>query len=164
MEEACSLVQTIIAGQSSNLTESLATRLPNVRVLSARAIVASEGSLLPKRPYRLVINSFQPASRLRDLSQPRAYVDQAIGATARLLEDVDPRHCLKVLYTSSASVYGDAVNCSEAMLVSARDLHSGLKVANEQLVRGVCAARGIDATIARLFNLYGGRDTFSVVA
>lgn len=156
---------TLVVGRSSNLSTRLAATLDDCLLVSARHLtVDSLAATLPDREYQVVINSFQPSARLRDLSDPVRYVDLSLGVTARVLQALVGTRCLKVVYTSSASVYGNNVSCSESDPSQAGDLHSGLKVANEHLVRGFCQDQGIDATVARLFNMYGAEDTFSVVA
>jgi len=156
---------TVVVGRSSNLSEGLAAAIPDCQLVSARALTRERlAATVPRSNFRVVVNSFQPASRLRDLSDPVGYVDLSLGVTARVLETVAGRGCAKVVYTSSASVYGNSVSCRETDRSRAGDLHSGLKVANEHLVREFCEREGIDCTIVRLFNMYGGRDGFSVVA
>jgi UDP-glucose 4-epimerase len=158
-------VLTLVVGRSSNLSTRLASSLGECILVSARGLTpASLAALIPPDDYRVVINSFQPSARLGDLSDPVAFVDLSLGVTARVLEAVAGTRCVKLVYTSSASVYGNNVSCAEDAPCQAGDLHSGLKVANENLVRGFCTEQGIDATVARLFNMYGGEDNFSVVA
>lgn len=156
---------TLVIGRSSNLSARLAASLGECRLVSARELTSdSLTASIPDADYRVVINSFQPAARLRDLSDPVGFVDLSLGVTARVLQAVVGTRCVKLVYTSSASVYGNNVSCTEVDPCQAGDLHSGLKVANENLVRGFCESQGIDATVARLFNMYGGQDHFSVVA
>lgn len=44
------------------------------------------------------------------------------------------------------------------------NLHASLKVANEKLVEKFCIENSIDYTIARIFNMYGGDDNFSIIS
>lgn len=156
---------TVVIGRRSNLSQRLATLDSSVRLVSAEAVLSGNGpKLWPDEPFRLVINSFQPASRLRDFSQPTTYVQRAILATAMALESLPGSACTKVVYASSASVYGDDVDCLEDTRPKASDLHSGLKIANEKMIGGFCELLDIDFTVVRLFNMYGGNDEFSVVA
>jgi UDP-glucose 4-epimerase len=156
---------TLIVGRASNLSERLSTKLQHCIRIPARNLTQGRlAPLLPDREYRLVINSFQPATQLQDLSNPVDYVDLSIGVTARVLDAIAGTSCTKIIYTSSASVYGDNVDCKESSLPCATELHSGLKLANEQLVARACQNLGIDSTIVRLFNMYGGQDRFSVIA
>jgi nucleoside-diphosphate-sugar epimerase len=156
---------TLILGRASNLTQVLHPVVPDAVVVSARELMT--GARLPLasgEPCSVIINAFQPATALRDVSDPVGYVERAIGVTAKLLEALREHRVAKVIYTSSASVYGDSVACRETDRTSASGLHAGLKLAAESLVRQVCEARGVDFTIARLFNMYGGDDQFSVLS
>ena len=158
---------TVVVGENSNLSQRLAARLPDCRLISARTLgsPADVRRAIPRdREYSLVINSFRTAPQLWDVSDPVDYMDLSLGLTARLLEAIVGTPCRKVVYTSSASVYGDDVHCREEGQARAGDLHSALKLANEQLVLRFCGLHRIDATIARLFNMYGGADRFSVVS
>ena len=158
---------TVVVGENSNLSRRLAARLPDCRLVSARTLGSPDEvrrALPGDREYSLVVNSFRAAPQLWDVRDPIDYVDLSLGLTARLLEAVVETPCRKVLYTSSASVYGDDVRCREGERPRAGDLHSGLKLANEQLVLRFCALHRIDATVARLFNMFGGTDRFSVVS
>ena len=158
-------MRTVIVGRSSNLSKGLSAALPGSILLSARELATVDiASMLPREPFMLVMNHFQPAAQLRDLSDPTAYVDLALRTTARLLDSIVGRNCRKVLYTSSAAVYGDNVACREDDVPQAANLHAALKATNEHLVRSVCADQGVDCTVVRLFNLYGGQDGFSIVA
>jgi len=158
-------VKTVIVGRSSNLSVGLAATLPEPVLLSARQLASVDvRSVLPREPFVLVMNHFQPASRLNDLTSPTSYLQLALTTTARLLEGIADHDCRKVLYTSSAAVYGDNVACREDDIPRAPNLHAALKASNEHLVRSFCADRGLDHTVVRLFNLYGGEDQFSIVA
>lgn len=110
------------------------------------------------------MNHFQPAIALRDVSDPESFVAQSIGATATMLAWLADRPVTKVIYTSSAAVYGDSVECREADRPRAAGLHAGLKVANEDLVTRFGVEHGWSVSVARLFNLYGGDDGFSVIS
>ena len=112
----------------------------------------------------MIVNAFQPAARLGDFSEPVEYVERSLLVIARLLEGLENYNISKIIYTSSASVYGNSSDCCESDRLSADGLHAGLKVAAESLIRAVCEARGINFTIARVFNMYGGVDHFSIIS
>ena len=158
-------MQTLIIGRSSNLSTRLAEAIDSAVLISARELL--DGADLPissDTPCRLVLNNFQAARSLGDLSDPECYVGLSIGVTARLVAALSSLCVRKVIYTSSAAVYGDNVECRETDRPRAAGLHAGLKMANEALVAGVCERLGIDCTLVRLFNMYGGDDRFSVIS
>jgi len=41
---------------------------------------------------------------------------------------------------------------------------ASLKIANEELIKKFCMEHNIDYTIARVFNMYGGDDKFSIIS
>jgi len=155
-------MKTLIIGRRSNLSAALHSALSeSERVASAEVLSGLE---LPDGPFRVVINAFQPATQLRNFDDPRAYIERGIGVTARLLETLRGSDVQRVVYTSSASVYGDNIHCSEDDPARPTDLHASLKLANEHLVRNVCRGLGVPHTVARVFNMVGGEDRFSIVS
>jgi UDP-glucose 4-epimerase len=54
--------------------------------------------------------------------------------------------------------------CNENDELKPMNLHASLKVANEKLVEKFCIENSIDYTIARIFNMYGGDDNFSIIS
>jgi UDP-glucose 4-epimerase len=155
----------VVVGRESNLSRRLAALLPDTVLVSARGLASVDvRTVLPEGPFVLVLNQFQPATALTDLRSPEGYLELALRTTARLLEALPDLDCRKVLYTSSAAVYGDDVACREEAVPRITTLHASLKISNEYLVRDVCRSHGVDHTVVRLFNLYGGDDRFSIVA
>ena len=158
-------MRTLIVGQHSNLTQGLAAAWPHAVPWSSRALLeGADLPLSPSDPLRVVINAFQPARQLQDVSDPVGYVARAIGATAQLLAQLEAYDVRRILYTSSAAVYGDNVECREGDRPRAAGLHASLKAANEDLVYRVGRLREIPTTVVRLFNMYGGHDEFSIVS
>ena len=111
----------------------------------------------------VIINAFQPANQLSDFSDPVEYLNQSLGVLARTMEWAKFSQCSRLIYTSSAVVYGNNADCKEDDAVQTNGLHGAFKVAAEQLVAGFSQSYGIDYTIVRPFNLYGGEDHFSVI-
>lgn len=154
----------VIVGERSNLSRALHAARPSARLVSGTHVLSGGAVASADGPVRLVLNAFQPAVALRDIGDPAAYVERAIGVTARVLGALTDLDVERLIYTSSASVYGDNILCSESDPARPLDLHASLKLANEHLVRTVCTTRGVRFTIARVFNMYGGDDRFSVVS
>jgi UDP-glucose 4-epimerase len=155
-------MKTLIIGRRSNLSAALNAALPGSERVASSDVL--EGLSLPKEPFRVVINAFQPATQLRNLDDPRSYVEQGIGVTAKLLDGLRGSAVEHIIYTSSASVYGDNIHCSEDDPARPTDLHASLKLANEHLVRNVCRGLAVPHTVARVFNMVGGADRFSIVS
>ena len=158
----------IIVGKRSNLSNHLLESLDDAMVISSSQVIKALSRLdwgqIDK--VNLILNQFQPATRLNDLSNPVEYIDNAISTTANILmfiKDKSPK-VNKIVYTSSSSVYGNNESCVEIDAAQPLSLHATLKLANEKLISQFCTVENIDYTIARVFNMYGGNDKFSIVS
>lgn len=162
------MYKTIIIGKSSNLTQFLIKSLNNVESISSRELATDHKSLVNLKEERIniIFNNFQPAVMLNDISNPEKYIINSIGITSRVLNYCKQNDILinKIIYTSSSSVYGNNILCNENDELKPMNLHASLKVANEKLVEKFCSDNSIDYTIARVFNMYGGDDRFSIVS
>ncbi len=72
----------------------------------------------------------------------------------------------RFVFPSTGLVYGDALGrpAVETDPVREVNMYAATKIAAESLVRAYCASYGLDATIVRLSNVYGGhKDTETVV-
>ncbi|MDB4115492.1 NAD-dependent epimerase/dehydratase family protein [Planktomarina sp.] len=158
----------IIIGKRSNLSEKLAFFIDDVVLISSGSISHELDAIdwLNVKETNLIFNQFQPSNRLNDLSRPVDYINNSILSTAIALEYFSKKHISlnKVIYTSSSSVYGSNEACRESDLINPLSLHSALKVTNERLVSKYCQDMNVDYTLARVFNMYGGRDKFSIVS
>ena len=158
----------IIFGKRSNLTQQLLSVLDNSLVISSGDIVKELNAIdwQLHSEVNLILNQFQPARKLHNLDSPIDYINNAIGSTAKILEFFKSKSVSinKMIYTSSSSVYGDNKSCHENDAPAPASLHATLKLANEKLVVKFCQDMGIDYTIARIFNMYGKGDNFSIIS
>ena len=159
---------TIVIGKNSNLSNNLIGKLNNSTVVSSRDIM-SDVNVLSKykdQEINLIFNNFQPAIKLNEMVNAEEYTMNCIGVTSKILN-----YCLtgnikmnKIIYTSTAAVYGDNKCSVETDELKPSSLHASLKVSNEKLIEKFCVDNKIDYTIVRLFNMYGGNDEFSVIS
>lgn len=160
-------MKNIIIGKSSNLSNYLSTVLSSSDVLSSREILNSLDNVFDKyknQKINLILNCFQPATKINDFSNPYEYINNSIVVTSKILSLLKGLDINKIIYTSSSSVYGDNPYCKETDLLSPLNLHASLKVANEKMIEKYCMDNKINYHIIRLFNMYGGNDTFSVIS
>ena len=160
--------KTIVIGKHSNLSNHLVDKLNNATVVSSRDIM-SDVNILSKykdQEINLIFNNFQPAIKLNEMVNAEEYTMNCIGVTSKILN-----YCLtgnikinKIIYTSSAAVYGDNKCSVETDELKPSSLHASLKVSNEKLIEKFCVDNKIDYTIVRLFNMYGGNDEFSIIS
>lgn len=151
-----------IIGKRSNLSKALSLILENSILVSTEDVINKKIEL--QKDSVVILNNFQQAVRLNDLSYPSEYVNSSILSTAKLLELAQKNKPAKIVYTSSASVYGNNIYCRESDQLEPRSLHAALKVANEKLIEQFCKNSNIDLTITRVFNMYGRDDSFSVIS
>ena len=157
----------LVIGKRSNLSNRLYRKLNNVFLISSEDVFA-EGDLFrnyKECPITLILNIFQPATKLNDMRDPVKYIQNSILGTAKVLSQIDSSVQLnKIIYTSSASVYGNNNFCTEGDYLVPLSFQASLKLANEKMIEMFCTENHIDYTIARVFNMYGGNDNFSIVS
>ena len=152
----------VIVGARSNLTQAIQNK-SDATVISTGEMLNPDSSISVAKNLPVIINAFQPATQLSDLSDPVTYLERSLMVLARSLNWARSAHCSRLIYTSSAVVYGNNSDSREDDAVQIHGLHSALKVAAEQLVVSYATESGFDYTIVRLFNLFGGQDQFSVI-
>ena len=157
---------TIIIGKNSNLSRHLIGKLNNSLVISSRDILSDINVLSKYKNQRvnLIFNNFQPAEKLNKMTNTEEYIMNSIGVTSKVLNYFIGANINKIIYTSSSSVYGSNIFCTETDEIKPLSLHASLKVSNENMIKVFCLNENINYTIVRLFNMYGGFDKFSIVS
>jgi UDP-glucose 4-epimerase len=158
----------LIFGARSNLSVQLSKHIDNC-VLISTASVLDDNKYLQQynnKKIKIIINSFYPATKLNDALEPVKYIENSLLILAKIFEQISlfSLHIDKIIYTSSASVYGNNNYCSENDSLLPLSLHSSLKISSEKFCEKFCKENNIDFTIARVFNMYGGNDSFSIIS
>ena len=161
--------KVFIIGKGSNLSSFLSKKIINSKLISSREILTNieELNVLKDNlPINIIFNNFQPATKLNEFFNLENYVVNSILTTSKVLDFIKNNQIIvnKIIYTSSSSVYGNNILCNENDELKPMNLHASLKVANEKLVEKFCIENSIDYTIARIFNMYGGDDNFSIIS
>lgn len=151
-----------IVGKRSNLSRALGQTLKDTVLVSIEEVL--DKTVKFEKARAVIFNNFQKATLLNDISSPAKYVTDSILSTAVVLEALKDARPSKVIYTSSAAVYGNNIYCKEEDVLQPLSLHAALKAANEKLIERFCVENEIDFTVTRVFNLYGGDDQFSVIS
>lgn len=156
---------TLIIGKNSNLSHALGRTIKNCQLISSRSLSEHIDLLSPfkDQTVNLIFNNFQTANELNQADHLAQYIENSIGITAKVLDYFQETPIGKIIYTSSSSVYGNNIFCREPDEVKPLSLQAALKVSNEKLIEKYCNKRNINYTIARIFNMYGGDDKFSVI-
>lgn len=160
---------TLIIGKRSNLSSELFRRIPNC-VLISTSDVENNLDMIEKYckedTVNIIFNNFQASTHLNDCTNFEMYITKSILNTSRLLTFFLEKKIKlnKIIYTSSSSVYGNNKFCTESDQVKPMNLQGSLKVANEELIKSFCITYNINYTIVRLFNMFGGSDSFSIIS
>ena len=161
--------KTLIFGSRSNLSYQLKKHIKNSELISSEMVLNNKNHLekfKSSHKINIIINSFYPASKLTNYSEPEIYIQSSILTLAIVLDHIKrfQLNIGKLLYSSSASVYGVNSLCNESDVLMPLSLYSSLKITSEKLIEGFCNEMNIDYIIARVFNMYGGNDNFSVIS
>jgi UDP-glucose 4-epimerase len=159
---------TLIIGKRSNLSKSLSNAIDNSILISSSDIVSNINILsnYTNNKLNIIFNNFQVSTMLNDNINYEKYIQNTILNTSKILTYIQINNIQvnKIIYTSSSSVYGNNRYCTENDIVSPINLQGSLKVANEELIKRFCNLNKFKYTIVRLFNMYGGNDSFSIVS
>jgi UDP-glucose 4-epimerase len=93
------------------------------------------------------------------LHDPRAALDVNVTGTFNVAEAAVAAGVRRLVYSSSASVYGDAlaVPMDEDHPFNNRTMYGATKIAGEQVLRALNDQHGLDYVALRYFNAYGPR-------
>jgi nucleoside-diphosphate-sugar epimerase len=91
--------------------------------------------------------------------EPRRAIDVNVGGTFNVVEAAHAAGVRKVVYSSSASVYGDALETpmTEDHPFNNRTLYGATKIAGEQFFRAFNEQHGLEWIGLRYMNVYGPR-------
>jgi UDP-glucose 4-epimerase len=91
--------------------------------------------------------------------EPRSAIDVNVVGTWNVIEAAQRAGVKKLVYSSSASVYGDAlaIPMTEEHPFNNRTLYGATKIAGEQFLRAVHEQHGLDYVGLRYMNVYGPR-------
>ncbi len=96
------------------------------------------------------------------VAKPLEYYDNNISGTIKLLQAMKKYNCKKIVFSSSATVYGpkNQVPYTEDMDTSATNPYGWTKVMIEQILRDVCVADSeFSAMLLRYFNPIGAHES-----
>jgi UDP-glucose 4-epimerase len=135
------------------------------RALEDDRVALVEGSILDRARLAEVMADTDYVFHLAALwlwecvNDPRSAIDVNAVGTFNVLEAAQQAGVRKVVYSSSASVYGDAVASpmTESHPFNNRTMYGATKIASEQFCRAMYEQHGLDYVGLRYMNLYGPR-------
>lgn len=162
------MIVTILLGRRSNLSRKLYANISGAVLISTGDFKQTVVRCMRDntQEFNIIFNNFQSSVDLYSDINYSKYIENTIHSTANILDVIASLNIKvnKLIYSSSSSVYGNNKFCSELDQVQPMSLQASLKIANEELIKRFCFSRSINFTIARIFNMYGGDDSFSVIS
>jgi len=167
-------MKTVILGKDSNLTNFLVKEFNNIEVLSFRELEKDvnylEKFFVKKKYINIIINGFYPASKLSKLDDYESYVTCSVLTLVKITNIL--KHHLKfinkIIYSSSSSTtelnnFKEKYN-NKIFDQNNRYLNASSKFLCENIIKNFCHKNNVPFVIARIFNIYGGNDNFSVIS
>lgn len=149
------VLDNFVRGTRANLRK--ATMDERVRVVDASITdVALLGELMQNTDYVFHLAALW---LYECVHQPRAALNVNVVGTYNVIEAAQAAGVKKVVYSSSASVYGDAIftPMSEAHPFNNRTMYGATKIAGEQFFRAFNEQQKLDYVGLRYMNIYGPR-------
>lgn len=100
--------------------------------------------------------------RTRAAASPVKLFDSNVLTTARVLEAVRECQIPRLIFLSSCAVYGEDMRTNEDSQCYPTSINGIGKLLGEKMIAEFCTEHKIKYEILRIFNMYGGRDHFSV--
>ena len=154
-------MKTIILGKRSYLSNKLGLNIPFSTLYSVNEF--KEFCTSNKKRFNLIINIFYPSSQLSEINNYHNFFDLSVNNLSSVLDKINHKHINKIIYTSSSSVYGSINDHNYLNDANNRQLYSSTKLLNEITLNNYCQKNNIQLIIARLFNMYGQNENFSII-
>jgi UDP-glucose 4-epimerase len=149
-----------VRGTEQNLADAL--RDDRVRVFEAGGDITQTDILDAALEGADGVFHFAALWLLQCHEYPRAAFDTNIRGTFNVLESCVNNGVARLVYSSSASVYGDAVEepMTEGHPFNNRNFYGATKIAGEAMARAYNERYGLDYVGLRYMNVYGARQDY----
>lgn len=157
----------VIIGKRSNLSKALNNSIKNSLVIASKDIKSLEITLKNEQKISIIYNTcFKSNLLYSNNNNPIEYSNYSFHYLSQFID-----LCLKyqdkiesIIYSSSCAVYGENEFAKEDDNLKITNLYAALKASSEYLLKKYLDQKNINIVIARLFNMYGGNDNFSVIS
>ena len=152
---------TIILGKRSYLSQRLKSQIVSSKIFNFKEF--KDFNIYNEEKFNLIINSFYPTSKLNKIESFNDFSKQSIGNLSDILDIINKKKINKILYSSSASIYGSIIENKYVNDDNNRILYASTKLLCETLLNNFCSKNKIQLLIARVFNMYGDDENFSII-
>lgn len=156
------MINNIIIG-NGYLSKNLNKKIKNSKIYSANELARNIKLINNLKKYNLIINSFYSSRELNNLESYENFINKSFLELSKVLDLINPKKINKIIYTSSSAVYGSIIDNSEVKDNLNRNLYSYAKLYCENLIKNFCNKHNKNFIIARVFNLYGEKNNFSIL-
>ena len=155
----------IIIGKRSNLSIELKKHMKESIIIKTDDFITLEKALIMNENISIIYNSCIKSSKLNSTSDPLVYTNYSINFLSEFI-----KYCItyktkinSIIFTSSSAIYGNNKRAKEEDEYQPVNLYSSFKISSELLISRYLERQNIKLIFARIFNMYGGNDQFSVV-
>jgi FlaA1/EpsC-like NDP-sugar epimerase len=153
-------MKTIILGKNSYLSNNLKKSISNSHVYS---ITDKKLSELNFTNCNIIINSFYSSLKLEKIDSYEDFLKRSLYDLSIFLDKIKGVKSRKIIYSSSSSIY-NSINDYDFKDERNRKMYSSTKYNAENLIKNFCIKNKINLCIARIFNIFGGSEQFSVIS
>lgn len=156
--------KTIIFGARSFLSQEIKKKIKNSFIINIDSFLKNKEIIKEYRNQKIniIINSFFPSSQLSYIASYDIFCKKSINNLCKLLDALQFFLINRIIYSSSSSIYNSYNNYLKKDF-SNRRLYSSFKFACENILVNFCQNNNIKYNIARIFNMYGNNDNFSII-
>jgi len=153
-------MKTIILGKDSYLSRNLTKKIQNSSVFS---IADKKIDSIEFDNTNIIINSFYSSLRLEKVNDYEIFIKKSIYELSQFLNKIKKKRINIIIYTSSSAVY-NSINESDFKDERNRKIYASTKYAAENLIKNFCFQNNIKLCIARIFNIFGENEKFSIIS
>ena len=114
-----------------------------------------------KKNIFAIIHLAAKAEILINKNDEKRYFDDNVNSVMHVLNFSSKHNIKKIIFASSASVYGDTKNLkiNENFKLNPRHFYAYTKYIGEEMIKFYCKINSIKYTIMRFFNIYGSKSS-----
>jgi len=164
-----------IIGKRSNLSQQLYAKKNNTSLISGSSLNQLAYEISQVEKCDIIYNLFYASSLLGDRNSPKDFVKYTLEMLGEFVSICQKNNNIETLiYSSSSAIYGNTNSLEvcentkeillEGDLSNPITLNGIIKLSSEMYLREHLKDKGINLIFARIFNMYGCNDQFSVIS